>query len=112
MIGLALGSGEQAAQPASIIQHEQVVVSALPHDRADGLHALVSSAEGDFRRHVIADRCLGEIFRRQSLPCFDRLKRQQAHNLIAVRSEEHTSELQSLMRLSYAVFCLTKTNNE
>src|SRR3546814_1829780 len=26
----------------------------------------------------------------------------------AVRSEEHTSELQSLMRISYAVFCLTK----
>src|SRR3546814_5400261 len=26
----------------------------------------------------------------------------------AQRSEEHTSELQSLMRLSYAVFCLTK----
>src|SRR3546814_3685786 len=25
-----------------------------------------------------------------------------------VRSEEHTSELQSLMRISYAVFCLTK----
>src|SRR3546814_7407744 len=29
----------------------------------------------------------------------------------AVRSEEHTSELQSLMRISYAVFCLTKKNN-
>src|SRR3546814_2038457 len=27
---------------------------------------------------------------------------------IAGRSEEHTSELQSLMRISYAVFCLTK----
>src|SRR3546814_4312742 len=27
-----------------------------------------------------------------------------------VRSEEHTSELQSLMRISYAVFCLTKKN--
>src|SRR3546814_9208250 len=26
------------------------------------------------------------------------------------RSEEHTSELQSLMRISYAVFCLTKQN--
>src|SRR3546814_10215532 len=25
-----------------------------------------------------------------------------------IRSEEHTSELQSLMRISYAVFCLTK----
>src|SRR3546814_7075133 len=33
-----------------------------------------------------------------------------------IRSEEHTSELQSLMRISYAVFCLkkktTKTNNK
>src|SRR3546814_8187261 len=28
-----------------------------------------------------------------------------------VRSEEHTSELQSLMRISYAVFCLKKTKN-
>src|SRR3546814_5393304 len=29
-----------------------------------------------------------------------------------VRSEEHTSELQSLMRISYAVFCLKKKNTE
>src|SRR3546814_1780951 len=29
---------------------------------------------------------------------------------IAGRSEEHTSELQSLMRISYAFFCLKKTN--
>src|SRR3546814_2099998 len=29
----------------------------------------------------------------------------------ADRSEEHTSELQSLMRISYAVFCLKKKNN-
>src|SRR3546814_1197613 len=28
------------------------------------------------------------------------------------RSEEHTSELQSLMRISYDVFCLTKKNNK
>src|SRR3546814_2028980 len=28
------------------------------------------------------------------------------------RSEEHTSELQSLMRISYAVFCLKKTTQE
>src|SRR3546814_7182862 len=28
------------------------------------------------------------------------------------RSEEHTSELQSLMRISYAVFCLTTKNNQ
>src|SRR3546814_9402740 len=30
----------------------------------------------------------------------------------ALRSEEHTSELQSLMRLSYAVFCLKKKHKE
>src|SRR3546814_6988997 len=29
---------------------------------------------------------------------------------IGIRSEEHTSELQSLMRISYAVFCLKKKN--
>src|SRR3546814_1748446 len=28
-----------------------------------------------------------------------------------LRSEEHTSELQSLMRISYAVFCLKKKNS-
>src|SRR3546814_1914416 len=32
-------------------------------------------------------------------------------NWIAKRSEEHTSELQSLMRISYAVFCLKKKKN-
>src|SRR3546814_2447547 len=30
----------------------------------------------------------------------------------ALRSEEHTSELQSLMRISYAVFCLKKKNKQ
>src|SRR3546814_9010843 len=30
----------------------------------------------------------------------------------AARSEEHTSDLQSLMRISYAVFCLKKKKNE
>src|SRR3546814_1113854 len=29
-----------------------------------------------------------------------------------IRSEEHTSELQSLMRISYAVFCLKKKKND
>src|SRR3546814_8038218 len=33
-----------------------------------------------------------------------------AHGASGPRSEEHTSELQSLMRISYAVFCLTKKN--
>src|SRR3546814_10680600 len=36
------------------------------------------------------------------------LSRVQAQEMIRNRSEEHTSELQSLMRISYAVFCLKK----
>src|SRR3546814_8624416 len=43
-----------------------------------------------------------------------RARHRHPHN---IRSEEHTSELQSLMRISYAVFCLkkkktTKNNNK
>src|SRR3546814_6661687 len=33
-------------------------------------------------------------------------------SLLGIRSEEHTSELQSLMRISYAVFCLKKKINK
>src|SRR3546814_6657871 len=36
----------------------------------------------------------------------------QATSLINERSEEHTSELQSLMRISYAVFCLKKKKQQ
>src|SRR3546814_2089506 len=33
-------------------------------------------------------------------------------DMVGLRSEEHTSELQSLMRISYAVFCLKKKKND
>src|SRR3546814_1365355 len=36
------------------------------------------------------------------------LRMRAAYTATAIRSEEHTSELQSLMRISYAVFCLNK----
>src|SRR3546814_5964754 len=41
--------------------------------------------------------------RRRSAAC--------SRSLAETRSEEHTSELQSLMRISYAVFCLKKKNH-
>src|SRR3546814_2799859 len=44
-----------------------------------------------------------------------RRRRQRLSGLMSraefIRSEEHTSELQSLMRISYAVFCLKKKKN-
>src|SRR3546814_7931267 len=41
-------------------------------------------------------------------PCYPRAVRDSEKGARADRSEEHTSELQSLMRNSYAVFCLNK----
>src|SRR3546814_10168859 len=46
----------------------------------------------------------GELLRRQR----EREKGQRGKEKTQERSEEHTSELQSLMRISYAVFCLKK----
>src|SRR3546814_2538045 len=43
-----------------------------------------------------------------SRPAFLVLDHHEAGSVMAFRSEEHTSELQSLMRISYAVFCLKK----
>src|SRR3546814_10712269 len=41
----------------------------------------------------------------------DQIVRVFSNRVPGLRSEEHTSELQSLMRISYAVFCLKKKNN-
>src|SRR3546814_7861840 len=52
-------------------------------------------------------RCLGPPARHAAAP--DRRQSPDAR-VEARRSEEHTSEIQSLMRISYAVFCLKKNN--
>src|SRR3546814_9765270 len=50
------------------------------------------------RRHAPPGRCAAR----------PRAQRLTGRAVAAARSEEHTSELQSLMRISYAVFCLKK----
>src|SRR3546814_6054916 len=67
-------------------------------DRED-LEGVTTDPEGATgERHVVA----GVLDLHQ--PAQDRVA--------VVRSEEHTSELQSLMRISYAVFCLKKNKND
>src|SRR3546814_1998205 len=44
-------------------------------------------------------------------PHSDSARQRSTRSVRYLRSEEHTSELQSLMRISYAVFCLKKKNN-
>src|SRR3546814_6379870 len=60
------------------------------------------------RSHPCATRLSTRM--RPPVRVFTRLLPVAFHNVI--RSEEHTSELQSLMRISYAVFCLKKKNNQ
>src|SRR3546814_8761664 len=56
----------------------------------------MTDAEREIWHHLRNRALMGHKFRRQ---------------YPVGRSEEHTSELQSLMRISYAVFCLKKKNN-
>src|SRR3546814_2491702 len=59
------------------------------------------------------DRIVKQIFRRPSPVLFGGQQNGplSAHDRYS-RSEEHTSELQSLMRISYAVFCLKKKKEQ
>src|SRR3546814_9128172 len=64
-----------------------------------------------FRR----DACLGQLAHRGADPVGDLLQLASIEVVDVdgdVRSEEHTSELQSLMRISYAVFCLKKKKEQ
>src|SRR3546814_6847670 len=54
--------------------------------------------------HKVAVSTCAEL----SIPDFEEYGSQ----VLAQRSEEHTSELQSLMRISYAVFCLKKKHTQ
>src|SRR3546814_5943210 len=83
-----------------------------PGTEGDCRHALLR--EGEVVRPVEASR-FGAGIRRVAATQFLALAHQHVEQAQLgdardreVRSEEHTSELQSLMRISYAVFCLTK----
>src|SRR3546814_10921333 len=75
---------------------------------AVGAHgAVVEVGRADAQQAVVDDHHIGvdhdALARRVA-----RHRREHQLHALADRSEEHTSELQSLMRISYAVFCLKK----
>src|SRR3546814_2920939 len=78
-------------------------------DRAQGTGGGNAAAR---RRQGRGDRAARPPFFRER-NCARGDRRVPGPSLSGLRSEEHTSELQSLMRISYAVFCLKKkTNNQ
>src|SRR3546814_2508563 len=69
------------------------------HSRQIGIESGQQAGGDDAARHHF-------IRRSRSLECMG------VRHATCNRSEEHTSELQSLMRISYAVFCLKKKNTK
>src|SRR3546814_7790868 len=78
---------EVAASPAELTAHEAAI-----HDRNNDMPLDGARVAIDHHDVVVVDASVD-------------------HARSADRSEEHTSELQSLMRISYAVFCLKKKTN-
>src|SRR3546814_6733461 len=77
----------------------------------DDRHGLLAQrAVGDTDQRAIGDRGV-RVEDVLDLARIDVLATADDDILGAIRSEEHTSELQSLMRSSYAVFCLKKNTN-
>src|SRR3546814_8147050 len=90
-----LGDRARRAEPANILG--DVEIRFVERQRLDQ-HGVI----GEDRANLLRDRAI------------DLEARLDEHEIGAAperRSEEHTSELQSLMRISYAVFCLKKKNN-
>src|SRR3546814_20391176 len=76
--------------PTLFRSHQDTIISTNVRTRLDGLPRSGEREPNDSGAAVYWEEWNGE------------------RRVIAIRSEEHTSELQSLMRISYAVFCLKK----
>src|SRR3546814_7757366 len=91
----ALLAGDKAAWDRFVARHAGVIFAAV---RRRLVPAGRSADAEDVVQDVFVKLCQHDF---RLLRSYDAAR--------AKRSEEHTSELQSLMRISYAVFCLNKT---
>src|SRR3546814_5194825 len=83
-------------------------VAGIPHRGAQAADELVHDApDGSLVGHLSLDPFRDELEGVGDFLLKVPIGRSARHG---ARSEEHTSELQSLMRISYAVFCLKKKN--
>src|SRR3546814_5785507 len=97
-----VGEADNGETALDVIDDEEpdLVLLDIRMGGMDGLQVGRQLAEMDVPPAIIFTTAYSE----HALSAFDA-------NAQAYRSEEHTSELQSLMRISYAVFCLKKKHN-
>src|SRR3546814_1096184 len=99
LLAEALASLDRAVIEASEAEEKLDAASdALSFDpaRLDSIETRLFDLRGLARKHRVEPAQLGALYREMT------------EKLTRMRSEEHTSELQSLMRITYAVFCLKK----
>src|SRR3546814_7420980 len=101
MIGLLAACKPAAEKPKA---GDDSIPRAVPEAKNDGPNAATTAVSLDGEGLRFVDMTSGKT----SLLAFGAPR---AQTETALRSEEHTSELQSLMRISYAVFCLKKKKN-
>src|SRR3546814_5866494 len=90
---------------ASLLGLQDEAITLVAIDPAEALRAVAIVLEHAAFKHVIIVGVVGATAGR-------RLQPQQVAEAVDEGSEEHTSELQSLMRISYAVFCLQKKTKQ
>src|SRR3546814_5716788 len=105
-VAVPVNARYQASELGFLVRDADLVLMVTTGRVADSLDfgerlvaALPSLRHADDPRNLSLD----EAAKLRSIICLDQP---------CPRSEEHTSELQSLMRISYAVFCLTKKKNK
>src|SRR3546814_4307922 len=106
----------QSSEPVHIVEAREII---------DGFHAMIRrKAEADLnpwieraRASLVASFANGvardiAAVRAAIVTSWSNGQTEGQITKLKLRSEEHTSELQSLMRISYAVFCLKKKNKQ
>src|SRR3546814_7799525 len=122
IVGIAAAGGLQAyagkaqiddlgeAVPVGDEESEEADLQGLLDEPRDHVVTFAPGGEEQRQRHVDHDqraRQKSDVARDQAEARIDVARKQ----IEEPRSEEHTSELQSLMRISYDYFCLKKKNN-
>src|SRR3546814_2615321 len=82
-----------------------------PMDVARNFKSVQVNRFRDVANKLLSSEASSEELQREVVVLNEQVKRFKSRtSQLRKRSEEHTSELQSLMRISYAVFCLKKKN--
>src|SRR3546814_9938267 len=106
-IGAHLAPGADPARNCADVCGQD---KAIERDEAEPPGDRCARARVGFDRNGTALRGIGKRYDQRKLGSHSRTP--PSRSATTSRSEEHTSELQSLMRLSYAVFCFKKKNKK